>query len=186
MSIIEILLIAIGLAMDAFAVSIASGVTLKRCCVKNALKIALSFGLFQAVMPIIGWLAGLTLKAYIEQIDHWIAFGLLAFIGAKMIFESSHLNEGQCKSDPLAFGTLMLLSVATSIDALAVGLSLGILQVRLWLPVCIIGLVTFGMSFGGVYLGDRIGHFFEKQVERIGGIVLIGIGLKILLDHILG
>lgn len=186
MSIIEIFLIAIGLAMDAFAVSIASGVTLKRCCVQNALKIALSFGLFQAIMPIIGWLAGLTLKAYIEQVDHWVVFGLLAFIGTKMIYEASKLNEEQCKPDPLAFGTLMLLSVATSIDALAVGLSLGILQVRLWLPVGIIGLVTFGMSFCGVYIGDRIGHFFEKHVERIGGIMLIGIGIKILLGHILG
>ncbi len=185
MSLVEIFFIAISLAMDAFAVSIASGVALKRCCISDAAKIAVSFGLFQAVMPVIGWLAGLTLKDYIAAFDHWIAFGLLSFIGIKMFIEAGRLDSCGRTSNPLAFGTLMMLSVATSIDALAVGLSLGILQVRLWLPILVIGLVTFSMSFGGVYLGDRIGHFCEKHVERIGGIVLLGIGLKILIGHLI-
>ncbi|MBN1780825.1 manganese efflux pump [bacterium] len=184
MSLFEILLVAVSLAMDAFAVSIASGVTLKRCCVRNALKIAVFFGLFQAVMPLVGWLAGLTLKVYIEQVDHWIAFGLLAFIGIKMIVESNSLESCGTRHDPLAFGTLLMLSIATSIDALAVGLSLAILQVRLWLPVIVIGVVTFIVSFGGVYLGDRFGHFCGKTVERAGGLVLISIGIKILVEHL--
>ena len=186
MSLLEIILISISLAMDAFAVSVASGVALKRCCIRDALKIALSFGLFQAIMPVIGWLAGLTVKAYICKFDHWIAFGLLAFIGFKMIAESGQLNDRERKTHPLAFGTLMMLSVATSIDALAVGLSLAILHVRLWLPVLIIGLITFVMSFGGVYIGDRMGHFFEKHIERIGGVVLIVLGIKILIEHLTG
>ena len=185
MSLIEILLIAVGLAMDAFAVSVTSGITLKQCSVRNALKIALSFGIFQAVMPVIGWLAGLTLNTTIRKVDHWIAFGLLVFIGVKMIVESGRPNSAKCRSNPLKFGTLMLLSVATSIDALAVGFSLGLLQVTLWLPVLIIGSVTFCMSFGGVYVGDRIGHFFEKAAERIGGTVLIGLGIKIFLEHLI-
>ncbi|MBN2105402.1 manganese efflux pump [bacterium] len=184
MSLIEIFLIAVSLAMDAFAVSVASGAILKRCCIRDAMKIALSFGLFQAIMPFIGWLAGLYLKIYIQKADHWIAFGLLAFIGIKMIVESGNLDSEKQNTNPLEFGTLMMLSMATSIDALAVGLSLGLLQVTLWLPILIIGLVTFGMSFAGVFLGDRMGHFFEKYVERIAGVVLIGIGIKILITHL--
>jgi putative Mn2+ efflux pump MntP len=184
MNFFEIVLIAISLAMDAFAVSMASGAILKRCCMRDAMKISLSFGLFQAIMPVIGWLAGLHLISLIRQADHWIAFGLLVFIGIKMIAESGRLDSENRSRNPLAFGTLMLLSVATSIDALAVGLSLGVLCVRLWLPIAVIGCVTFGMSFGGVYLGDRFGHVFQTSVERIGGLVLIGIGLKILIEHL--
>jgi len=184
MTFFEIILIAFGLAMDAFAVSVASGVILRGCCVRNALKIAFSFGFFQAIMPVIGWMAGLHLNRYIQKADHWIAFGLLVFIGIKMIVESRQFKSDKRNYNPLDIGTLFLLSVATSIDALAVGLSLGILLLRLWLPIIVIGLVTFGMSFTGVYLGDRTGHLFEKYAECIGGMVLIGIGIKILVDHI--
>ena len=184
MTFIEIFLIAVCLAMDAFAVSIASGVTLKRCYVSNAFRIAFAFGLFQALMPVIGWLAGLTLQTYIQQVDHWIAFGLLTFIGVKMIVESARLDTCERKSNPLEFGTLMMLSVATSIDALAIGISLGILHVDVWIPILIIGCVTFVISFAGVYLGDRIGRFCGNQIEKIGGLVLIGIGVKILVEHL--
>ena len=183
MNFLTVFIIAIGLAMDAFAVSIASGISLKKCCISNAARIALSFGLFQALMPILGWIAGQTLRSSISHVDHWIAFGLLAFIGGKMIYESRQIDS--CKrTDPLQPGTLLLLSIATSIDALAVGFSLAILNVHLFLPVLVIGIVTFVLSFIGVYLGDRIGHICEKQVELIGGLVLIGIGVKILIEHL--
>ena len=184
MTFLEILLVAVCLAMDAFAVSVASGVALKRCCVSNAFRIAFAFGLFQALMPVVGWLAGLTLQLYIQKVNHWIAFGLLTFIGIKMIVESAPLDNGERRTNPLEFSTLMMLSVATSIDALAIGISLGILHMNVWLPILVIGCVTFMISFAGVYLGDRIGRFFGKQIERIGGLVLIGIGVKILVAHL--
>ena len=184
MTFLEILLVAVCLAMDAFAVSVASGVALKRCCVSNAFKIAFAFGLFQALMPVVGWLAGLSLQPYIQKVSHWVAFGLLTFIGIKMIAESTRLDDSERRTNPLEFGTLLMLSVATSVDALAVGISLGILHMNVWMPILVIGCVTLIICFVGVYLGDRIGRFFGKQIERIGGLVLIGIGVKILVAHL--
>ena len=168
--------------MDAFAVSITSGITIKRLHINHALKIALFFGLFQAFMPIIGWLAGLSLRDYISAVDHWIAFGLLSFIGCKMIYESITVQSSKKEINPLNVYVLLVLSIATSIDALAVGISFAFLKVSIVTPVIIIGTVTFLLSYLGVYIGDRIGHFFENKIEIAGGILLIGIGIKILVE----
>jgi len=183
-NLITIILIAFGLAMDAFAVSVTSGITIKELKIRNALKIALFFGLFQAVMPVIGWLAGLSLRALISSIDHWIAFGLLFIVGCKMIYESFNLASDKRTINPLDVYILLMLSLATSIDALAVGVSFAFLKVSIATPVIIIGVVTFGLSFLGVYIGDRFGHFFEKKIEIAGGLILIGIGIKILIEHL--
>jgi putative Mn2+ efflux pump MntP len=184
MDIITIIFIAFGLAMDAFAVSVTSGITIKQLKVRNALKIALFFGAFQAFMPVIGWLAGLSLRAIISSVDHWIAFGLLFVVGCKMIYESVKLEPKERTINPLDVSILLMLSIATSIDALAVGVSFAFLKVSIATPVIIIGVVTFILSFTGVYIGDRFGHFFEKKIEIAGGLILIGIGMKILIEHL--
>ncbi|MBN2297928.1 MAG: manganese efflux pump [Deltaproteobacteria bacterium] len=186
MDIFTIFFIAVGLAMDAFAVSIAGGLTMERLRIRYALRIALFFGAFQAIMPIIGFMAGLTIRDYIMHVDHWIAFGLLAFIGSKMIYESLFLNDNDKKMDPNDIFLLLVLSVATSIDALAVGLSLSLLKVDILHPAFIIGIVTFILSFLGVFIGRSVGHLFEKRIEVLGGLVLIGIGVKILIEHLGG
>lgn len=185
MDIITIVLIAFGLAMDAFAVSITSGITIKNLKINHALRIAGFFGSFQAFMPFIGWLAGLSLIDYISGIDHWIAFGLLAFIGCKMIYESTRLKPNDKNTNPLNFYVLLLLSIATSIDALAVGVSFAFLQIAIATPIIIIGTITFALSFLGVFIGDKSGHLFENKIEIAGGIVLIAIGTKILLEHLI-
>lgn len=184
MSIITVLFIAVGLAMDAFAVSITSGLAIKNLKINHAFRIAIFFGLFQAIMPTIGWLAGLSLRDFISTIDHWIAFGLLSVIGFKMIFESAKMKSDEEKINPLNIRVLLILSVATSIDALAVGLSLSFLKISIVTPVIIIGAITFFLSFTGVFIGNRFGHFFENKIEFIGGLVLIGIGIKILIEHL--
>lgn len=184
MSFGTMLFLAVALAMDAFAVSIASGVAIQRLHVKHALKIAFFFGLFQALMPLVGWLAGLSLRVYIERIDHWVAFGLLGFIGGKMIHESMKFEKDEEASDPLNIYVLLVLSIATSIDALAVGLTFSLLNIVVFTPILIIGAVTFMLSFAGVYIGDHLGHFFESKIELAGGLILIGIGFKILVEHL--
>lgn len=178
----SILVIAVGLAMDAFAVSVACGVTIKQMGLRQTLTIAASFALFQALMPIVGWLAGLGFRDYIAAYDHWIAFGLLAGIGFKMIYEAGRLEEDE-EIDAMSGGRLLLLSLATSIDALAVGLSFSLLNITILTPALIIGFVTGGLSHGGIILGRKVGHLFEGKIEIIGGIILILIGLKILLEH---
>lgn len=180
-----IALVALGLAADAFAVSVASGVTIRQLRIGHALKIAAFFGSFQAIMPLVGWLAGLSLAYLISGLDHWIAFGLLAFIGSKMVYESVRMGSRERTPDPLNVYVLLMLSVATSIDALAVGISFAFLSVTIITPVIVIGAVTFGLSFLGVYVGDRLGHFFERRIETVGGLILIGIGAKILIEHLL-
>ncbi len=170
--------------MDAFAVSVASGLAVSKLRVRYALRMAVFFGLFQAVMPVAGWLLGLGFRRAIQAYDHWLAFVLLAAIGAKMIYESFRLEEAENPSDPMSISVLLVLSVATSIDALAVGLTLTFINVSIAAPALIIGLVTFAISFAGVYLGDKFGHFFEKKIEALGGLILIGIGLKILIEHL--
>lgn len=184
MDFITIFVIAVGLAMDAFAVSIASGVTLKCFQAKPAFRVAFFFGGFQALMPVIGWLAGSTFYKYIQAFDHWIAFGLLSFIGGKMIYESFVIKETESKCDPRNLEMVFLLAIATSIDALAVGLSFSVLKVVIIFPVIVIGLVTFILSFTGVYIGGKFGSIFENKIELIGGLVLIGIGIKILIEHL--
>ena len=180
---ITILLIAIGLAMDALAVSITSGLTITDLRLRNALTIALFFGAFQAVMPLLGWLGGVSARAVITNIDHWIAFGLLCLIGGKMIYESTRLGSDGTELNPLDIHVLFLLAIATSIDALAVGVSFAFLEMAIITPAIIIGVTTFALSFLGVFVGNVSGHFFEKKIEVLGGLILIGIGLKILIEH---
>jgi len=185
MNLFTILVIAVGLAMDAFAVSISSGLAIKKIRLGHAFKIALFFGAFQALMPVIGWLAGISLKDFISAIDHWIAFALLSFVGGKMIYEAAFLDEEKEEKDVFNIYILLILSIATSIDALAVGLTLSFLDVDIASPALIIGLITFLLSFAGVYIGDRFGHFFESKIEIFGGLILIGIGTKVLVEHLL-
>ena len=181
---ITIVFIAFGLAMDAFAVSITSGITIKHLKINNAIKIAAFFGLFQAIMPLIGWLAGFSLGDFISGIDHWIAFGLLSLIGCKMIYESTKMEADEKEVNPLNIYMLLILSIATSIDALAVGISFSFLKVSIALPVIVIGSITFLLSVLGVFVGNRSGHFFEGKIEIVGGFILIGIGIKILIEHL--
>lgn len=177
------LLIAIGLAMDAFAVSISSGVTINKMKIRHALLIASFFGFFQAIMPVFGWLSAIWFKDYITKIDHWIAFFLLIGIGGKMIYESFHNAEEE--KNALNIYVLFLLSIATSIDAFAVGISFSFLNISILKPVFLIGIVTFILSFIGTYLGRIFGHIFENKLEILGGIVLIGMGIKILIEGLL-
>jgi putative Mn2+ efflux pump MntP len=181
---VTILLIAIGLAMDAFAVSMAHGMTIQNRRVATGLAMAGSFGAFQAFMPILGWLAGLSFIELISGFDHWLAFGLLAFIGGRMIY-SARANRKEEKETKLTAPVLLILSVATSIDALAVGLSFSLLRVSITTPVIAIGVVTFLLSLAGFSFGNKLGKFFKHKVQIIGGIVLIAIGIKILLEHLL-
>lgn len=184
MNLLAILFIAIALAMDAFAVSIASGGIIKKLHLRHAVRISLFFGIFQAVMPILGWLAGNGFRGLISSFDHWIAFCLLTFIGGKMIYESRSLDVDK-RMDPLKFKILLILAIATSIDAFGVGLSLSMLEVTILIPALIIGIVTFILSMVGVYIGRKFGHFLEKKIEVIGGIILIIIAFEILLAHVL-
>jgi len=182
------LLMALGLSMDAFAVSVSNGICIPEMKVRYALRAALAFGLFQFFMPIVGWALGGAFREHIEHIDHWIAFGLLAFVGGKMIFEALRIEAPDCALDKskgiLHLGTLLVLAVATSIDALAVGLSLSVLGRPILGPALLIGVVTFLVSFMGCEFGRRIGARFERWAELAGGVVLIGIGVKILLEHV--
>lgn len=184
MGTITIIVIAVGLAMDAFVVSIVSGGAYKQLHVRHALRMALFFGAFQAIMPLIGSLAGLTLKDYILDWDHWIAFGLLSAVGAKMIYESFKIKSVEENLDPTNIIVLLVLSVATSIDALAVGITLSLIVGSIIMAVIIIGLVTFVLSYLGVQIGKRFGHFFESRIEALGGVILIAIGTKILFEHL--
>lgn len=181
----ELLFIAVGLSADAFAVSLCKGLCMKKLNFRHALIIALFFGAFQAAMPVIGWAAGIRFKSYIENYDHWVALTLLAFIGLKMIWEAfqKEKEESACEVR-LNYRELLILAVATSIDALAVGFSFAILQVKIFFPVVIIGMTTFLLSFCGVCIGHRFGMKFKRSAEIAGGLVLILIGVKILLDHL--
>jgi putative Mn2+ efflux pump MntP len=185
MSILSIIFIAFALAMDAFAVSIASGVTIKKLKITHALTIGAWFGFFQGLMPLIGWLCGIKLRVFIEEVDHWVAFVLLCFVGGKMIYESFKLESVEEKRDPMDVYLLFVLSIATSIDALAAGLSFAMLDVSIITPVLLIGVITFFMSVLGVWIGNRCGHLFEKKIEVLGGVLLIIIGAKILLSHLM-
>ena len=184
MDTVTVLLIAIGLAMDAFAVSMAHGMTIQNRRLATGLTMAGSFGAFQAFMPVLGWLAGLSFIDLISGFDHWLAFGLLALIGGKMIYTARTASKEE-KETKLTAPVLLILSVATSIDALAVGLSFSLLRVSITTPIIAIGAVTFLLSFAGFSFGNKLGKFFERKVQVIGGVVLIAIGIKILLEHLL-
>ncbi|MBN2082027.1 manganese efflux pump [bacterium] len=182
---LEIVCIALGLAMDAFAVSIAASVALKRCTPRQVFRLSFHFGLFQALMPVIGWLIGRGFYKYIAPFDHWVAFALLAFIGAKMLLESFQpADEPKPDCDPTKGASLVLLSIGTSIDALAAGLAFSVLAGGIWLPALVIGLITAALVVVGMRIGARLGLALGHYVEITGGIVLIGIGVKILIDHI--
>lgn len=183
MSFVELLLIAIGLSMDAFSVSICKGLTTKKFSWRMALVCGLWFGFFQVLMPIIGYFLGAQFQEMIEAYDHWIAFGLLFLIGANMIREAVWGKE-ESQDGSLGFKTMLLLAIATSIDALAVGVSFACIRVKLWSSVIVIGLTTFAFSVLGVKIGNVFGSKYEKSAEIIGGIILILIGLKILLEHL--
>jgi len=186
MGILTILGIAVGLSMDALAVSVANGIMIKKLQVRHAFRIAFSFGFFQAIMPLIGWAAGITFSTYIKEIDHWIAFVLLFLVGSRMIWESvQSIKKEEAVRNCLHFPTLLVLSIATSIDALAVGVSFAFLDMTIWLPILLIGIITFIICFFGVLLGNKVGQFFGNKLGIIGGVVLIGIGIKILIEHLL-
>jgi len=185
MDMLTIFVIAFGLAMDAFAVSITSGTIIKHPKINNALKIAIFFGLFQAVMLLIGLLAGSSLSDFITGYDHWIAFGLLSLVGCKMIYESIKVDSGKKETNPLNVYVLLILSVATSIDALVVGVSFAFFKIFIASSIIVVGTVTFLLSFLGVFAGDRFGHLFENKIEIVGGLILIGIGIKILIEHLI-
>ena len=181
MSFPELLLIAVGLSMDAFAVSICKGLSLQRLRARHAVLAGLYFGGFQALMPLIGWALGYRFEHIIESVDHWIAFFLLAIIGLCMIREANKVEEVNAD---LGFKTMLLLAVATSIDALAVGVTFAFLQVRILPAASLIGVTTFLISAVGVYIGHVFGLKYRARAEIAGGVILIGIGLKILLEHL--
>lgn len=188
MSIVELLLVAIGLSMDAFAVSICKGLRMKKINLRHALIIALFFGGFQALMPLAGWFLGSRFDSYISSMDHWIVFALLSFIGGKMIYEALRFegpteDEGQ-HPDTLDVKELAVMAVATSIDALAVGISFAFLRVHIWSATAMIGAITFLVSLSGVCVGNFFGARFKERAEIAGGAILVLIGLKILLEHL--
>lgn len=186
MGFFELFLIAVGLSMDAFAVSICKGLKMQRFNVRHAGVIALAFGGFQALMPVIGWFLGKQFESYITGIDHWIAFALLAVIGGKMAVESFKKEEEDSskENEKLDVKELLVLAVATSIDALAVGITFAFLQVSIVPAVSLIGVITFVLSALGVFIGHKFGAKFKSKAELAGGIILIFIGLKILLEHL--
>lgn len=181
MDLLSILLIGLGLSMDATAVAVTCGAAGIRS--RDALRIAAFFGGFQSLMPILGWLGGTGLEKFISGFDHWIAFGLLAVVGGRMIYESFR-PEHEKKIDVQNIKVLLVLALATSIDALAVGVSLAFLQTPIIRAAVIIGIVTFCLSLAGVYLGKAIGRFLRGKMELIGGLILIGIGIRILIEHL--
>lgn len=177
--------LAIALAMDAFAVALGVGIRISSLTGRHLFRLGFHFGLFQAFMPILGWLAGLTIQKWIYAYDHWVAFTLLGFVGGKMLYEAFQHNEIIKENDPTCGLTLIILSLATSIDALAVGLSLAMLNISVWAPALVIGVVTGILTVGGLLLGRRCEAAWGKRVEIFGGLVLCAIGLKILLQHLL-
>ena len=181
----SVFLIALGVSADAFAVALGKGLHMRRLDYRHTLVIALTFGLFQAVMPLIGWLLGTQLEQYITVFDHWIAFGLLAIIGGKMLWDAFRGGEDEEKDDDrLRLRQLLLLAVATSIDALAVGISFAFLAVPIVESVVIIGVTTTVLTFAGVLLGHRVGLRWRGPAEIVGGVILILIGTRILFDHL--
>ncbi len=180
----ESLLIALGLAMDAFAVSLGVGTSQIAYSTRSKLRLAFHFGVFQAGMTLFGWLGGTTIEALIRNFDHWIAFALLSYVGGRMVWSGFHADQMSYSSDPTRGGLMVLLSVATSLDALAVGLSMAILGAPVFVPALFIGLVAFLLSAIGLFCGCYFGARFGKRMEILGGFLLIAIGLRILVEHL--
>ena len=190
MKLFEIFLTGIALAMDAFAVSICKGIKMKKLKWSNLVIIAIFFGGFQMLMPLIGWLLGSQFVQYIEKFDHWIAFGLLAFIGVKMAIESFKKEDDECdcckEAEKLDLKELFVLAIATSIDALAVGITFALYpDVNIVSAISVIGIVTFVICSGGVFIGHKFGAKFKSKAEFLGGVVLVIIGLKLLIEGLI-
>lgn len=185
MEIFELVLLSIGLGMDAFAVSVCKGISMRKMSWKKACIIGLYFGGFQAIMPILGYFFGNSFESFITNIDHWIAFILLLIIGAKMIQEAFQKERDEDEyNEDISVKTMLILSIATSIDALAVGITFAFFKVDLILAVTLIGIITFILSVLGTKIGNRFGDKYKSKAELAGGIILILIGLKILLEHL--
>ena len=183
MNFITILLIAIGLSMDSLAVSISGGICMQPFCIRKSLKMALVMGIFQGGMTWLGWASGIYFSSYITDFDHWVAFILLGYLGGKMVYES--FQEEKHTAISYSNKILLTLGIATSIDALAVGVSMAFLKTNIWFPACIIAFTTFFLSFTGVLCGFRFGQIKGLKVELLGGLILIAIGIKILVEHTL-
>ena len=186
MGILELLLVAVGLSMDAFAVAVCKGLNMSKINYKRGALIALFFGTFQALMPLIGWFLGVQFEEYIVSFDHWVAFILLGFIGGKMIWESFEKEKEECCPDKFSIGELFVLAIATSIDALAVGITFALIapSTGISVAVILIGVITFALSFVGVVIGNKFGAKYKKRAELAGGVILCLMGLKILLEHL--
>ena len=186
MNLYVIIIIALGLSMDSFAIALSAGMSGNIPNKWIALRMSVSFACFQGLLPVLGWYLGGEIEPMISSIDHWIAFGLLGIVGWRMIRSGLDRESESVANDPSRGPTLILLSVATSIDALAVGLSFGMLAVEILYPALIIGIVTFIISMTGAYLGHRLDSVFGKRMEILGGVILILIGFRILMSHITG
>lgn len=184
MSFWEILLLAIGVSMDAFAVSIGKGLSAQRASLREALTVGLWFGGFQALMPVIGYYLGISFAELVTKVDHWIAFGLLLLIGGNMIREALQPEDEKPADTSFGFRTMLVLAIATSIDALALGISFAFLGTNLWSAILVIGLTTFGFSAVGLLIGKKVGTRFHAGAEILGGVILILIGVKILIEHL--
>lgn len=187
MSLPEMITLALALSMDAFAVALCKGACLAEMKDKGeGIAIAASFGFFQALMPLAGWFVGNRFHAYIQSVDHYIAFGLLAFIGIKLVYEAWKNRNETLVCTPLRFSELLLLSIATSIDALAAGIAIAMLSVNIWIAVGLIGAITLSLSFLAFHIGKRFGIKLQSKAQLLGGFVLMLIGLKILVEHLSG
>ena len=183
MTLVEILIIAVGVSMDAFAVSICKGLSVSRLRLRNVLSVALWFGGFQALMPLIGYFLGVSFADFVSSVDHWIAFVLLGIIGGNMIREAFGKDDDEHSDSDFSFRTMLALAIATSIDALAIGVSFAFLKVNIWEAVILIGLITGAFSAMGIFVGNVFGSRYKSRAELAGGIILIAMGLKILLEH---
>jgi putative Mn2+ efflux pump MntP len=184
MSLPEIIIIAIGLSMDAFAVSIILGLSTEKIKLKQVIIPGLYFGIFQALMPCIGYFAGINFADKIQHFEHWIAFAILGFIGGKMIKDSFSKEKEKVDENPFKFLKMLVLAIATSIDALAVGITFSFFRINIFLAIAIIGFTTFLISCGGVIIGKTFGARFKAKAEFIGGLILVAMGVKILIEHL--
>lgn len=181
----QLIFIAVGLAADSFAVSVSSGAIIGKMRLRHAIRIALFFSFFQGLMPWIGWVLGGLASAAIQDMGHWLAFILLCFVGGKMVYESRQMQDEEREAkDPLNLYILITLAIATSIDALVVGVTFSLLNISIATPIVIISVVTFIFSFAGTYIGEFFGHLCEDKIECVGGIILIIMGFKILIEHL--
>lgn len=179
----ELFIIAVGLSMDAFAVSICKGLSVRKVTVREGISVAVWFGGFQALMPLLGFFLGVTFSDFVSNIDHWIAFILLSIIGGNMVKEAFSKDAGEVSPD-FSFKTMLAMAVATSIDAFAIGVTLAFLNANIWISVLLIGITTAAFSVAGLYIGNAFGSHYKSKAELAGGIILIIMGVKILIDHL--